>query len=223
MSTVPDPAKPPGCSAVILAGGLNSRMGGRNKAFLKVGGRDILDRTLDTLGPMFGDILLVTREPGLYRGRPVRVVTDVYDVRSSLTGIHAGLVHAASDFAFMVACDAPFLRPALVRLLLGEIEPTADVIVPVRDGHYEPLCAVYSKRCIPHIEEMLDRQNFRIFDFFGDVRLKVVADGKLRQADAEMLSFFNVNTPQAHQASQELADYSHTATPASPLVNRRER
>lgn len=211
MSAMPDPTKPPGCSGVILAGGLNSRMGGRNKAFLKVGGRDILDRTLDTLGPLFGDILLVTREPGLYRGWPVRVVTDVYDVRSSLTGIHAGLVHAAAEYAFMVACDAPFLQPALVRLLLGEIEPSVDVIVPVRDGHYEPLCAIYSKRCIPFIERQLDRQNFRIFDFFDDIQLKIVADEKLRQVDAGMRSFFNVNTPLAHEASQALADGADVA------------
>lgn len=212
---MPDPVKPPGCSAVILAGGLNSRMGGRNKAFLKVGGREILDRTLDTLGPLFEDILLVTREPGPYRGRPVRVVTDVYDVRSSLTGIHAGLVHAAAEFVFMVACDAPFLQPALVRLLLGEIEPSADVIVPVRDGHYEPLCAIYSKRCIPFIEHQLDRQNFRIFNFFDDIQLKVVADERLRQVDAGMRSFFNVNTPHALQASQVLADGADVGDTAS--------
>ena len=203
---MPDPAKPPGCSAVILAGGLNSRMGGRNKAFLEVGGKDILERLLETLMPLFDDILLVTREPGLYRGRPVKVVTDIYEVRSSLTGIHAGLVHAASPFAFMVACDAPFLQPALVRRLLGEIEPLADVIVPVRDGRYEPLCAVYSKRCIPFVEDMLDRKKFRIFDFFDDIRLKIVGDEQLRGVDGEMRSFFNVNTPRALQASQALAD-----------------
>lgn len=45
MSPMPAPPRPPGCSAVILAGGLNSRMGDLNKAFLKVGGVDILDRT----------------------------------------------------------------------------------------------------------------------------------------------------------------------------------
>lgn len=60
---------------MILAGGLNSRMMGRNKAFLKLGVKDILDRgALDALRPLVEYILLVTRKPRLYWVRSVRVV-----------------------------------------------------------------------------------------------------------------------------------------------------
>jgi len=53
----------PNCCAAILSGGRNTRMEGRNKAFLEVDGRTILDRLIATLSPMFPEIVLVTRQP----------------------------------------------------------------------------------------------------------------------------------------------------------------
>lgn len=194
------------CSAVILSGGRNSRMGGRNKAFLKVGGRTILDRIVDTLGKHFKEMLLVTRNPDLYRKFPVQLVEDIYASRSSLTGIHAGLKQAQSDFAFVVPCDAPFLKSALIAALLDEIEPDVDVIVPEFNDHYEPLCAIYSKRCIPFIEDQLDRGDLKIINFFDKVNLRTLSIDNLKKADSRLLTFFNVNTPEALQKSEELTD-----------------
>ena len=91
------------CSGVILAGGLNSRMGGRNKAFLEIGGETILARILQTYGAFFDDILVVTRRPDLYpdtfEGRPVRVVTDVFEARSIKSGARIELTCCARSMA----------------------------------------------------------------------------------------------------------------------------
>lgn len=193
------------CSAVILSGGLCSRMGGRNKAFLAVGGKPILDRVMATLALFFPEILLVTRQPELYRNRALRVVTDIYPARSSLTGIHAGLVHASTDHVLVVPCDAPFLMPAMIRLLLDAVSPDIDVVVPQYENHFEPLCAIYSKRCLPHIEAQLKAGDYTIYNFFDRIRLKTINAPMLKTADAGMLSFFNVNTPKAHRASEEVA------------------
>lgn len=205
------------CAGVILAGGKNSRMGGENKAFLKVGGRSILERILATLTAIFDEILLVTRQPELYADIPARVVTDIYDARASLTGVHAGLVNARAAFAFVVPCDAPFVKPELIRLLLNEIEPppaSIDVVVPVNGGYYEPLCAVYSKRCLPHIEAQLERGDFRIFNFFGAVNVKTVSDERIRSVDETLQSFFNVNTPESLAAAVERLSTEEESRPA---------
>jgi molybdopterin-guanine dinucleotide biosynthesis protein A len=192
------------CSAVILSGGLNSRMAGRNKAFLEVGGELILDRLLAGLGPHFEEILLVTRQPDLYGSFPVRVIEDIYPDRSSLTGIHAALVNARSAYIFVVPCDTPFLKPAVVRLLMGALAPQWDVVVPMLEDHYEPLCAIYSKRCVPLIEAMLERGDYKIIDLYERMRVKVLSADRVRAADPELRSFFNVNTPDALSASQKL-------------------
>jgi molybdopterin-guanine dinucleotide biosynthesis protein A len=196
----------PDCGAVILSGGLNSRMGGANKAFLEVGGHSILSRLLTGLTPFFEEILLVTREPQRYADMPVKVkvVADLYGDRSSLTGIHAGLVHARADFAFVVPCDTPFLQPAVIQILLEALQPQVDVVVPLVETHYEPLCAIYSKRCLPAIEEQLDRGDYRIFNFFHQMRVKTLSTDEIKTVDPELRSFFNVNTPAALRASQKM-------------------
>ena len=194
------------CCAVILSGGLNTRMGGKTKAFLHVGGNTILNRLLAALQSNFKEILLVTRQPELYAAAPVRVVNDLYEMRSSLTGIHAGLVHAPTDFIFVVPCDTPFLQPAVIRLLLDELNPAWDIVVPLLDGHYEPLCAVYSKRCIPAIEAQLNGGDFKILNFFDRMNVKTLSLEQLKAADPDLLSFFNVNTPSAHLACQDLVE-----------------
>jgi molybdopterin-guanine dinucleotide biosynthesis protein A len=193
------------CCAVILAGGLNTRMQGRNKAFLEIGGRTILDRLLQRLQSAFAEILLVTRQPEAYAGHCLRVVQDIYADRSSLTGIHAGLVNARAQFGFMVPCDTPFLQAELIGLLLDEVAPALDVVVPFFDGHYQPLCAIYSKKCIPVIEEQLTSGDYKIIHLFDRLNVKIVPVEKLKRADPDLLSFLNVNTPAAHDLSRMLA------------------
>jgi molybdopterin-guanine dinucleotide biosynthesis protein A len=192
------------CCAVILAGGLNTRMNGVNKAFLKVGERTILDRMLENLRSIFSEIIIVTRQPELYSGYAFPAVQDIYPDRSSLTGIHAGLVHAKAEYGFMVPCDTPFLQTALVRLMLDELEPGLDVVVPFFGGHYQPLCAIYSKKCIPVIESQLNGGDFKIIHIFKGMKVRIVPAEKISEADPDRLSFLNVNTPEAHDACQKL-------------------
>lgn len=187
------------CSAVILAGGLNSRMGGRNKALLTIGGKRIIDCIVEALEPLFSEILLVTRLPDLYRDTSLRVVEDLLEVRSSLTGIHAGLTHSRADHIFVVPCDTPFLQTALIRAILDEVEPQYDVVIPRCGEFYQPLCAVYSKRCLAFIEEMLNQGDLKIIHLFDKINLKEIPMKKLIQADPEERSFINVNTPEIYR------------------------
>jgi molybdopterin-guanine dinucleotide biosynthesis protein A len=135
-----------------------------------------------------------------------------------MTGVHAGLVQADADYAFMVPCDAPFLQPGVIRQLLGAWSPAVDVIVPLVGGYYEPLCAIYGKRCIPAIEAQLDRGNYRIYDLFDRVQVKTLDDEALRRADPEMISFLNINTPAALTASRRLVEKLESSQLTSDLI-----
>jgi molybdopterin-guanine dinucleotide biosynthesis protein A len=202
---MPDRFQEIDCCAIILAGGLNTRMRGHNKAFLKIDGQTILDRLLFRLKSAFSEILLVTRQPELYSSLQLRLVEDIHEERSSLTGIHAGLIHAKAAFGFMVPCDIPFLQPDLIRLLLDELEPDLDVVVPFYDGHYQPLCAIYSKRCIPLIEKQLTASDYKISHLFECVSVKTIPADKLKTVDPQLLSFLNVNTPASYDMCRHLA------------------
>ena len=183
-------------SAVILSGGSNSRMHGINKSFLQFGGTTFLETLIQNLRPLFSEILLVTRETHLYKGFDIKVVPDTYSIQCSLSGIHAGLTHASHSHAFMVACDTPLLKQALVSLLLRELGSCTDVVVPRKGKYYEPLCAIYSKGCIRYIEHLISKNNLKITQLYNFVNLKEITAEKLETADPNLESFVNINTPE---------------------------
>ncbi|MFH1673244.1 MAG: molybdenum cofactor guanylyltransferase [Pseudomonadota bacterium] len=193
----------PPCSGVILAGGLNTRMG-ENKALLTIQGERILDRLYRIFRELFDDIILVTNQPLDYLGWNLKIVTDLYPVRSSLVGIHAGLFYASHPHAFVAACDIPFLKKELVEILLGELEPRWDIILPVTSDGHQPLCAVYSKRCIKQIEAQINQKDFKIADLFQEVRVKRVPESSLKQVDPALVSFFNINTQKDLAAAEQI-------------------
>lgn len=195
------------CSGIILSGGLSTRMGGQNKAFLSVGGEKILDRLYNRFVDVFEEILLVTNDPLEYLPWDVNIVTDLFSLRSSLTGIHAGLFHCSSPHAFVTACDTPFLERSLITTLLEEIEPKWDVIIPVTEEGHQPLCAIYSKRCLKAIEHQLKAQEPKISKLFPMVRVKEVPEATLRMADPEMFSFLNINRPEDLVACEKILGY----------------
>lgn len=194
-------------AGIILAGGLGTRMGHVKKAFLTINGRTVLDRLLDVYRPLFPEILIAARDKNDYGSYDYPVAEDRFEARSSLTGIHAGLSAMRASHGFMAACDGPFLQPGLVRALLDLAAPEYDVIIPLKeDGYVEPLCAVYSKRCLPHIEAQLEQENFRIIGFFDRVRVKEIPVSLLRHGDPHQVSFFNVNSPDDLRQAERLAE-----------------
>ena len=192
------------CAGIILSGGLNTRMGGRNKAFLNLDGRSFLDRIIASLEACFQEILIVTREPDLYVDWPARVVTDILDARSPLTGIHAGLARMNSDFAFVTSCDTPLLTKEVIEVIVREIAPDTDVITPVEGTYYQPMCAVYSRRCAPVIEKLLGRHELKVDRLYAQVHLKTIPYERFRAVDPSLRSFFNVNTPEDLQTARRM-------------------
>jgi molybdopterin-guanine dinucleotide biosynthesis protein A len=183
------------CSGVILAGGLSTRYGGENKAFLRVGGIRILDRLFAVYTELFEEIIIVTNRPEEFLDWNALIVTDVLPVRSSLTGVHAGLFYARHPFAFFSACDTPFLKKELVETVLENLEPEIDLVIPQTALGLEPLCAAYSQRCLKVAEEHIRLNLFKIQLALAEKRVKQIPEAVLRTKDPELLSFFNVNSP----------------------------
>jgi molybdopterin-guanine dinucleotide biosynthesis protein A len=202
------------CSGVILAGGLATRYGGENKAFLKVGGMQILDRLFDLFSELFDEIILVTNRPRDFLEWDALIVTDVFPVRSSLTGIHAGLFYARHPFAFFSACDTPFLKREIIETVLSEIEPGADLVLPRTSAGFEPLCAAYSRRCLKPAEDHLRANQCKIHLALKDCRIKTIPEDRLRAKDPGLVSFFNVNTPQDLARAEQMLSAGKTTEAA---------
>jgi len=185
----------PHCTGVILAGGENRRFFGKNKAFVRVGEKRILDRIYSVFNTLFEEIILVTNDPLQYFEWDLNIVTDLFPIRSSMTGIHAGLFYTQSPYACIVACDTPFIKRDIVETILDNIEPRVDVVVPQTSEGLEPLCTLYSKECLAPIRQQLAKKEFKIDRLFQKVRVKKIPEKVLREKDPDLISFFNINTP----------------------------
>jgi len=193
-------------SSIILAGGRSSRLGG-NKLLLPLGESTVIGTLMNRLYGLFDEYILVTDRPGDFRQLPVRLAGDLNDcgVKNSLAGLHGGLSAAAYPYSFVVAGDMPFLSPGLARYLCS-LRHGYEVVIPCQDGHFQPLCAVYHKNCLPYIERLLIARRYKVVDFLEQVRVHEVDVEDLRPFDPALASFFNLNTPEEyHQARGMLA------------------
>jgi len=191
-------------TGVILAGGLSTRLSGRNKAFIEVNGKKIIDRTYNLFRQLFQEIILVTNDPGSYIDWDLQIVSDIYKVRSSMTGLHAGLTYASNPFIFAVACDSPFLNKELIEKVLSYVDDGTQVVVPEVTLGFEPLFAAYSKSCLDAFENCLNQKRFQIMQIFRKKRVKKIPEHVLRKIDPELLSFYNINTPEHISAAEKI-------------------
>lgn len=193
------------CTGVILAGGENLRFSGKQKALMQVGGKRILDRIFDVMSGVFKDIILVTNNPGRYLEWDATIVTDLLPVRSSLTGIHTGLFYARTDYAFFTASDTPFLKKEMITAIFDGISPGIDIVMPETDQGREPLCAVYSQNCLESARHSVENGRFKIMRTFRKKNIKIISAKASRKVDPQLLSFFNVNTPDDLRAAEMIA------------------
>ncbi|MBU1195099.1 MAG: molybdenum cofactor guanylyltransferase [Proteobacteria bacterium] len=200
------------CTGVILAGGLNRRFPGRKKAFRMIGNTMIIEGIYEIFVELFKEVIIVVNEPQEFAGWNMTLVTDIIPSRCALAGIHAGLFYASFPYAYVTACDTPFLNPELIQHIVGKIQPGCDVIVPRTPDGLEPLSAVYSKRCIPRIEENLENNIFMIKKIFRKKKVKEIPVDELQNFDPEMRFSFNINTPEDLEiARQMMAETKKTA------------
>ncbi|OGL06966.1 MAG: hypothetical protein A3I03_05030 [Candidatus Rokubacteria bacterium RIFCSPLOWO2_02_FULL_68_19] len=181
-------------TGVIQAGGKSTRMGGEPKALVELGGKRIIERIVDVLGSVLSNLLIVTNTPEPYAFLGLPMVPDVFPDHGSLGGIYSGLKAAKGDGAFTVACDMPFLKAEVVRLVVSHAGE-ADVVIPKVGNQYETLHALYAKACLPPMEAMLKAKRFKVIGFFPQVKVLEIPEAEVARLADPTICFMNVNTP----------------------------
>lgn len=181
-------------TGVILAGGGSTRMG-RNKAFIEIGGKRIIDRTVSIFQEIFDEVILVTNNPLDYLELNVRIVTDLIPGKGSLGGIYTGLFFSSSPKAFFVGCDMPFIDRKVIEYFLS-LADNADVVVQRTKDYWEPLHAVYSRKLIRNIERLLSIGELKIITAYRGMRIREVTPEEIASFDPDLHTFVNFNTPE---------------------------
>src|SRR4051812_19062640 len=123
--------------AVLLTGGTSSRMG-IDKATLEIEGQTLARRAADVLGHVCDPVLEVGDG-----------ATDLPAVREDPVGAGplAALVAGADALGtapvLLLACDMPFIEPALVALIVQQ--PGDGTVIPIADGRPQYGCARYGR------------------------------------------------------------------------------
>lgn len=176
-------------------------MGGRNKAFLELGGRSLIEIVVERMASVCAEVLVVAGDTQPYAGLGLPLVEDRFPGVGVLGGLHAGLTAATHDLTLAVGCDMPFLNPDLLRAFARWIEGF-DVAV-LRQGEYvEPLHGAYRRTCLPALEAAIRAGKRRIVSFFPHVRVRYVTPEEITPFDPDLRSFRNVNTPREWEAAR---------------------
>jgi molybdopterin-guanine dinucleotide biosynthesis protein A len=196
---------------VTQAGGESRRMG-KNKALLPFLGEPLISRVVRRLAPLADEILVTTNQPEAFAFLNVPLIADLRPGRGALGGLYTAIASAKNPLVAIVACDMPFASQSLFALerdiLVSE---NADVVIASSEEGFEPLHAIYRREtCLPAIESALDADRWKVISWFPNVKVRVLTQGEITQADPYGLAFLNLNTPEefadAEQKAQMLFD-----------------
>ena len=133
-------------TGAILAGGRSRRLGGRNKAALKIGDATVLDRQLARLRGVVDRTIIVAGDAAPFAWTGLPVIPDLRPGDGALGALRTAVHAAQTDRTLVMACDMPFVTEALLGYLV-DAGRAADIAIPRTRRGYEPLCATYSRRC----------------------------------------------------------------------------
>ena len=191
-------------TGVLLAGG-NSRRMGEDKRYLVVGEQTLLERGLAVLRSIFQEVLVVIAQDSLPLKVAARVVRDLVPDCGSLGGLYTGLTQATTPYIFVVACDMPFLDPAVITQFTSR-RASADIVMAKLAARLHPMHALYGKGCLPVVEQMIRARQLKIQEMLSHASLHVryVTEADLLTVDPSGRSFYNVNTPADLEAARSL-------------------
>ena len=183
-------------TALILAGGKASRLGGAAKHSLVVEGSTILERQTALLAPRVKEILVATAAHQDIPG--YRCVKDVLPDVGPLAGIAAGLRTMRTPWLLVVAGDMPHVSAGVLDLMLAAASDLDEAVAFRLHGLPEPLLCMLSRRAAPAVERRLQTRRNKVAGLFTEERLHVnwIDEPAVRAVDPTLRAFFNVNEPE---------------------------
>lgn len=194
---------------LVLAGGLARRMGGGDKALLRIGGKPILDRVLARLQPHCLAIALnANGDPSRFAAYGLPVIADsVPDFAGPLAGVLAGLDWMAAQHpgvAWMVSVpgDCPFLPDDLVPRLHAARQAAGTPLACARSGDWRhPVVGLWPLRLRDDLRHAVMVEGLRKIEVWTARHGIAIADWP----DTPIDPFFNVNTPDDAARADALA------------------
>jgi len=194
---------------LILAGGLARRMGGGDKAMLRVGGRPILERVMVSLRPQCASIVLnANGDPARFADFGLPVIADTIEgFAGPLAGILAGLEWMAAhrpdaETLLSVPADCPFLpSDLLMRLEAARRNEGVPLACAGSGGWRHPVVGLWPVALRDDLREALKNGQRKIESWTARQGVAVAT-----WPDQPFDPFFNVNTPEDAAEAGRIAE-----------------
>lgn len=182
-------------SGLILAGGLSTRMGGRDKGLQLLGGRPMIRHVIERIQPQVGPLLInANRHLDDYAAFGLPVLSDaISGYAGPLAGLHAGLNQCTTSYLLSVPCDCPTL-PIDLASRLGEALISSGALAAYAVTMNENQTEHHPVFCLLRRETLV-----ALSDYLNKGERKVIA-WLLSLDHAQVLfddraAFLNINTP----------------------------
>lgn len=194
-------------TAVILAGGNNSRYNGTPKAMLEIAGKTLYQNTKEKLEKIFYEVVLITNSPEIFPDDDCKKYADIYKNIGPLGGIHSALINCKNREAiFVTAVDMPFLNQEIIQKIVAQFQAQdSDILIPRINSDIEPLNAIYKASILDELENFIrNTKRYAIRDFFEKVDTKYI---DFKNSDENRKAFTNINTPKEFESIIKCLNY----------------
>lgn len=159
----------------------------------------MIERAVEALHGACSEVIVVSSRADTPDG-PWRIVPDRRPDRGPLAGIEAALIEAGRRPLLVLAADLPLVDTVAVQALVQAFRsapPSVDAVAASRDGDpaFEPLFAVYRRRCLPKVARLLDEGHGAARELF------VAVEGWTVRVSGDVASV-NVNTEEDLAAAE---------------------
>jgi len=182
--------------AVILTGGLSSRMGGGIKSFKEFNNKKIFDRILENLNKQVNQIIINNNNNSeLFLKYNITIVEDIFDnFAGPLAGIHSALNwinknNSNVKWLITVPGDTPFIPKNLVKILLNlAVEGDYEIVLAKSFGKTHPIIGIWRTYLQESLDKDLNKGIRKIMNWAEKHRL-----GYAKFEGYDYDPFFNIN------------------------------
>jgi molybdopterin-guanine dinucleotide biosynthesis protein A len=180
-------------TALILAGGQARRMGGADKGLLDCGGRPLIEHVLARVAPWVAVVLIsANRNLDQYRRLGHPVLEDARgDYPGPLAGIARGLERCATNWLWVVPCDAPLIDARLLARLADACrEPGVSAAVPLEGGRMHTTFVLLHRDALASLLTYMKQDGRAVHAWLRSLPAAEV------ECNDHPEWFFNLNTPE---------------------------
>lgn len=180
-------------TALILAGGRATRMGGIDKGLAQLAGKSMVEHVLERVKPQVDQVLLnANRNLEKYSALGATVVEDsLEDFQGPLAGMLSGLQHCTTPLMITAPCDSPLPPLDYVARMLQALEnENADLAVATDGKRLQPVFCLMRLALAPSMQAFLEAGDRKIDLWFNQHQMVRVSFEDQPQA------FANINSPE---------------------------